>query len=335
MTLRKTGLIVCAGLLAVLLPASFSLVRAWFNDPQTQETESTLSQPFTPAVPMEDVETGTHWASYRDFPTLQKLGYGFVITTVHPKDKQEWTETFDAAQSSGLKLIVGLYPEPYSLVDGKWQISPEGESFLRYAASRASLVKAIFVYNEPLWVNPLTKKNDYCGALSASELRALRTAIRGVWPDAKVYHDLGRPSEYAPGGAQPRSFPCVGDRYADTKGVTDFAGIWFYPFDASGYRKSYALGELRREITYVQTQMQALPIVLAQSFKCDHCRPAYRFPSPEELKDWNCATRALGPYAISWYPWRQSSYDDDLDKHPEAWSMSGPGACRSTPSRSD
>jgi hypothetical protein len=274
------------------------------------------------------VETGTHWAASSDFPTLQRLGYKFVITTVPATDRRQWGETFDAAEQARLQLIVGIWPPPYSLRDGVWTITSEGRAFLNYAASRAGLVKGIFVYNEPYWVNPFTGENDYCGALSATELRELRTTIRRVWSDAKVFHDLGRPSTWAPGGPMPRDFACVGDKYANAEGVADFVGIWYYPFDIGTYRKSYALGELRREIGYVRSKMQAQPIIAAQAFRCLRCGEATRFPTQQELKDWNCATRSLGPYGISWYPWRQASYDDYLSNHPEMWSSTEPAVCQ-------
>jgi hypothetical protein len=273
------------------------------------------------------VETGTHWAALSDFPTLQGLGYQFVITTVHAHDRSEWSKTFDQAQRARLQLIVGLWPPPYALRDGSWTISPDGRAFLSYAASRAELVKGIFVYNEPYWVSPFTGKGDYCGALSAAQLRELRTAIRGVWPEAKIFHDLGRPSTWAPGGPMPRDHPCVGDKYADAEGVADLVGVWYYPFDIGIYRKAYAVGELRREIAYVRTKMKAEPIVAAQAFRCIRCGEATRFPTSQELEDWNCTTRSLGPYGISWYPWRQSSYDDYLANHPEMWSATKSTVC--------
>lgn len=315
-----------AVLLCALSPFSRSFVRNWWENARCTVVlggSELDSQPVDPST----VETGTHWASASDFPTLQHLGYQFVITTVHPTDRREWSETFDAARDAGLQLIVGIWPPPYSLRDGLWTISPEGVAFLHYASSRASLVKGIFVYNEPYWVNPFTGKNDYCGALSSAQLRDLRTTIRKVWPEARIFHDLGRPSTWAPGGPLYRDHPCLANRYADSTGVADLVGIWFYPFSVGEYRKAYALGELRREVAYVRTQMQAQPIIAAQAFKCVRCGEATRLPTLDELRDWNCAVRALGPYGISWYPWRQNTYDDYLSIHAEMWAMTGPGVC--------
>jgi hypothetical protein len=256
------------------------------------------------------------------------LGYTFVITTVDSVDQTEWAKTFQAARDSGLKLIVGLYPPPYRLVGGRWRLGSEGEVFLRHVSSRASLVKGIFVYNEPFWLNPFTGRNDPCGAVSAAQLRELRSTIRGVWPDARIYHDLGRPSDWAPGGVQSQRYPCVGDKYADEKGIADFVGIWFFPFNTGNYLRSEGLAALASEVAYVRNQMQAEPVILEQAFKCHNCGEATRLPTAEELKDWNCATRALSPSAISWYPWRQASYDDYLASHPEMWRMSGPASCQ-------
>lgn len=313
--------------LAGLGLAAVSVAGGWFSATRSEDEQSDRPAPVTWPVNPSAVETGTHWAVSSDFPALQRLGYKFVITTVHADDHPGWAEAFAAAQQARLQLIVGIWPPPYSLRDGVWTISSEGQAFLRYAASRSDLVKAVFVYNEPYWVNPFTGKNDYCGALSAAELRALRTTIRTVWPEAKVFHDLGRPSTWAPGGPMPRDYPCVSDKYAHAEGVADLVGVWYYPFEIGMYRKSYALGELRREIAYVRTEMQAQPIVDAQAFKCVRCGEATRWPTHQELKDWNCATRSLAPYGISWYVWRQSSYDDSLSNHPEMWSSTEPGVC--------
>lgn len=272
------------------------------------------------------VETGTSWAPVGDYPELHQLGYDFVITSV-TADRADWVRTFDAAQAAGLKLIVGMYPPPYRLRHGEWVITRKGIKFLRYAASRAGLVKAIFVFNEPYWINPRTGRSHLCGALSARQLRELRQTIRGVWPEALIYQDLGEPRSWAPGGAQQRDYACVGKRYADQKGVADFVGIWNYPFDSRGYHKSKGLAELNEEIDFVRNQMEAEPIVLAQSFGCAGCSPPAAMPSAEQIRDWNCSVRALGPYALSWYVWQQSSYDDYLVNHPESWEATTAAAC--------
>ena len=271
--------------------------------------------------PVTVAETGTHWAAPADFPALARLGYQFVVVTVDPANPAAWAKPFDAAQAAGLELIVGVHPPPYRLRDGAWTISKEGKAFLEYAASRPSLVKAIFVYNEPYWIDPFTEAKNPCGALSAAQLRGLRSAIRDVWPEARIYHDIGHPSRWAPGGDHPRWQPCIGDKYADATGVADLVGVWAFPFETDGYHRSKALRILRREIDYVRDRMQALPVLANQAFRCRGCGEATRWPTAEELKDWNQATRALGPYAISWYPWRQASYDDYLANHPEMWNL--------------
>ncbi len=275
-----------------------------------------------------NVETGTHWARPAEFPTLRRLGYNFVMAAVDPRNRTEWVKVFDAAEASGLKLIVGAHPPPYSLQKGSWTISDQGQSFLRYAASRAALVKAIFVYNEPYWIDPFTNKSNHCGALSSGQLRDLRVTIRKVWAQALVYHDLGHPSRWAPGGRHRRTTPCIGDKYADATGVADFVGIWTFPFETSGYHKKEALEDMRQETEYVITRMKAQPIIANQAFRCRRCGEATRWPTVEEMKDWNCATRALGPHAVSWYPWRQDSYDDFLANHQEAWESTTSRACQ-------
>ena len=244
-----------------------------------------------------------------------------------PDDRKSWKKTFDAAEAAGLKLSVGLYQEPYRLRNGRWSITAEGKAFLRYAASRASIVKSVFVYNEPYWIHPLTERQHECGALSAKELRLLRNAIRAVWPQALVHHDLGDPSKWAPGGTYARRYPCLGETYADQTGVADLVGIWYYQFVEEGYLRESSLAGLRREIAFVRENMHAEPVVAGQGFRCSHCGEASRWPSAEELKDWNCSLRRLAPHAISWYPWRQDMYEDYLSKHPRLWPLTGAQPC--------
>lgn len=269
----------------------------------------------TPAAP---VETGTHWATPSDYATLHNLGYQFAIVTLGTR-RNVWKDTFDAAEANGLRLIAGLYPPPYSYSAAGWAISSDGVDFLKYAASRPNVMKAVFVYNEPYWVNPFTGATTVCGAISAAGLRGLRSAIRDVWPDARIFHDIGQPGAWAPGGWLQKETRCLAGKYTDATGIADYVGIWSYPFDLNGYHRAESLAILRREIEYVTTQMQAQPIVDMQAFRCDNCGEATRWPTFAEMKDWNAAVRSLAPHAISWYPWRQRSYDDYLANHPEMW----------------
>ncbi len=273
-----------------------------------------------------EIETGTHWADPPDFPTLAKLGYSFVVTTLDPHEREFWEATFDAAEAAGLKLSVGLFQEPYHLDDGQWSITEEGEDFLRFAASRASIVKSVFVYNEPYWIDPFTEQQDPCGALTAEELRGLRDAIREVWPQALVHHDIGTPSKWAPGGSLASQYPCLGEKYADQTGVADLVGIWYYPFAEEGDFRETSLVGLREEVAFVREKMNAEPLVSGQAFRCSDCGEASRVPSAEELLDWHCSLRLLEPHAITWYPWRQARYEDYLSNHPELWPLTRPDA---------
>ena len=97
---------------------------------------------WTAAVLSAQVETGTHWPTVADFPRLKSIGYTFVVTTVDG-NPSNWAATFDAAEQAGLKLIIGVYNPPYTLSNGTWTISSTGQSFIRYAQSRAELVKAL------------------------------------------------------------------------------------------------------------------------------------------------------------------------------------------------
>jgi uncharacterized protein (TIGR03437 family) len=277
------------------------------------------------------IATGTHWADPADFPTLRNLGYSFVILTLPPDEVTVWEETFAAAERNGLQLIAGLYPEPYQHINGKWTITPTGQTFLKFLASRAHLVKGVFVYNEPYWINPLTGRTSACGAASAADLRSLRNVIRSVWPAARIYHDIGHPSLWAPGGSLHASYACIGDKYADATGVADLVGLWHYPFERNTYSRDEGLRTLRAEIEYTRARMGAEPIVLGQSFSCESCGLPF-WPRADDLLDWNCALRTLAPAAISWYVWKQSdAYSDYLSRHPESWLLTTPKACEATP----
>ena len=276
-----------------------------------------------------EVETGTHWPPVADFPQLKSLGYSFVVTTVDG-NPSNWATTFDAAEQSGLKLIIGVYNPPYALSNGTWTISPMGQSFIRYAQSRSALVKALFVFNEPYWVDPWTYRTNLCGQISATDLRSLRTEIRKLWPAAKIFHDIGAPQAWAPGGAVHRENACIGNKYADQNGVADLVGVWFYPFERTGYLRAEGLAAMGGAMQFTKTKMGAEALLDAQSFRCRNCGEASRFPTAAELKDWNCALRELQPNAISWYVWRQNLYDDYLANYPSLWPSTSPAACRGT-----
>ena len=273
------------------------------------------------------VETGTHWAAPGDFVTLKSIGYDFAVTAV-TNSPANWKNTLDAAEQAGIRLIVGLTDHShYRLVGDNWTISAAGEAFIRYAASRPALVKALFLFNEPYWVDPWTGRTSTCGVLSALQLRNLRTAVREIWPGALVYHDLGAPSYWAPGGQVNRDYPCIGNKFADQRGVADIAGVWFYPFETSGYRKDRGIAVLRGEVDFVRRQMGAEPLIAGQAFICRACEEATRWPAAEELQDWNCALRGLNPQAISWYVWKQDLYNDYLSNHPDHWGRTTAASC--------
>ncbi|MBY0505757.1 MAG: hypothetical protein K2X03_17715 [Bryobacteraceae bacterium] len=276
------------------------------------------------------VETGTHWPGVSDFPRLKSLGYSFVVTTVDG-NPNNWATTFDAADRAGLKLIIGIYNPPYTLSNGIWTITPTGQSFIRYAQSRSALVKALFVFNEPYWVDPWTYRTSLCGQVSAADLRTLRTEIRKLWPEAKIFHDIGAPQSWAPGGEVNRENACIGNKYADQTGVADFVGVWYYPFETNGYLKTQALAAMRASLEFTKTRMGAETVFDAQAFRCRNCGgEASRFPTAAEIKDWNCALRELQPHAISWYVWRQNLYDDYLANYPALWPNTSPSACGGT-----
>jgi hypothetical protein len=276
------------------------------------------------AVPVH--MTGTHWGEPADMRHYKRLGYEFAVRAVDPRNPREWRRELDAAKANGLKLLIGAHPEPYSLVAGRWTISQAGVRLLRYLRSRSKLVLALFVYNEPYWVNPFTGRTDPCGALSARRLRSLRTTIREVWPGAQIYHDIGRPSQWAPGGSLHEQYPCIGDKYANAAGVADYVGAWYFPFRESGYRRSEGLAVLARETAHITRHMRAKTVWLTQAHAC--CEDLV-WPSNAELVNWNCAVRSALPRGslVSWYPWRQEEYEDYLAHHPEQWRLTKRSAC--------
>ena len=273
------------------------------------------------------VESGAHWANPKDFAELKRLGHQFAVVSLD-RNQDHWREVFDAAEAAGIRLIPGLHPYPYRLDNGHWEIEPAGRQFIQYARERSTLVKALFVFNEPYWVDPATGDNSPCGAFSAAELRELRNEIHRAWPKAAIYHDLGRPSLWAPGGSMERDYRCVGNRYADATGIADFAGIWYYPVNRGAeYRREELVRSIREEVAYVSQSMKAEPIVLGQAFRCDQCADATRMPNVDEIRDLNCTLRWIAPQAISWYSWRLPGYPDSLANHRELWEATGPRGC--------
>jgi hypothetical protein len=271
--------------------------------------------------------TGAHWGGSSDLITLKRIGYDFHIQSVNPNDPASWRSALATAQRHGMKLIISAFPEPYSYANGEWTISRAGVRLLRYLERRSSLVLALFVYNEPYWVDPFTRQTTPCGALSAAQLRALRAKIRTVWRGAKIYHDIGRPSEWAPGGELSRHYPCIGNKYANATGVADYVGAWYYPFRDGGYRKRQGLATLRRESRYIRNSMGAVTVWLNQA----HAGWGdLTWPSSREILDWNCSTRSALPSGslISWYVWRQRNYRDYLAAHPRQWRLTTAAACR-------
>ena len=45
-----------------------------------------------------------------------------------------------------------------------------------------------------------SRHHQFLRRYSAAQLRQLRTQIQAIWPGAKIYHDIGQPSAWAPGG---------------------------------------------------------------------------------------------------------------------------------------
>ena len=275
------------------------------------------------------IDLGVHWPDLEDYAQLSSLDLDFAITTLAPDDTDRWTEVFDAADSAGIRLIVGLFPEPYQFVNGRWVISTEGVAFLRFAAARAKTMKALFVFSEPYWIDPATRETNICGAVAADDLRALRVEIQRVWPGAEIFHDIGAPLDWTPGRELATNNPCIGNKFANQRGVADLVGVSQHrhlagtPFDIEAN-----LASIGEQAAYVRDQMGAEVLIGLQTFSCGDCNvPPHRLPSPAELFAWQCAIRSLAPQSISFYPWRLDEFDQVLSGRPELWPMLLPTGC--------
>ena len=253
-----------------------------------------------------------HWPNNNEYQTLKAAGYDFAVVTFQPGDNTTAAARLNAAAQAGIKLIIGMYPEPYTYSGGRWTISSAGQSSLNFLESRQLEIMGLFVFNEPYWVDGYT----------AQQLRDLRTAIRVVWPGAPVYHDLGQPSCWRTGGL------CDGGPAWDNQaGVCDLCGIWDYPFQSSGYQKTRALSALATETAFVANNIGGKSVWLNQSHSATCCGLVY--PTDTQIRDWNCSARGAAPAGthFSWYVWRQSIYPDYLANHSSQWPLTIASAC--------
>ena len=184
---------------------------------------------------------------------------------------------------------------------------------LNYFESRQDEILALFTFNEPYWTM----------GQSAAMLRDLRTRIKEVWPGAPVYHDIGWPSGWTSNSSD--GFANGSTKWDDQSGVADFVGVWHYPFETSGYKKTEGIARLKKECDFVTQKMGAKPMFLGQSHSVVSFGMAW--PTDQQLDDWNKSIRTeLKAYPgtmISWYTWREGSgtYDDYLVNHPNQWKL--------------
>jgi hypothetical protein len=302
------------------------------SPPSALSSPRPSSPPSASSAPAGAIHTGTHFADVSELSTLKTIGYDFVVLEFgRDDDPSSWRQGLEKAKQSGMMLIAGLWPPPYTRNrDGTWTIQPQGVAFLNQLKAFEATVMAVFVYNEPYSSDPNPHgQQSRCGFYSAADLRELRTQIQRVWPGARVYHDLGDPSTWAPSGDWwSHNQRCIGNKYADQSGVADYVGLFDYPFGLNGkYTKEESLKMLRHEIDFVNRSMQpAKAVVLGQSFAS---RPdGSSWPTKEQMRDWNCALRQLRVDYLSWYPWRQEGrYEDYLAKHRDYWSLTVASAC--------
>jgi len=290
-----------------------------------------LLAPRVPAGSRHPPRVGTHWAAPNDFAQLESIGYSFAVMTVDAGDRNAWRAALDSAEAHGIQVIIGPWPPPWHLqVDKTWHFERRGVEFLNYLAARPGQVLAVFGFNEPYWTGP-EEGTHPCGFYSADDLRRLRTAMRAVWPQAKVYHDLGEPSAWAPRGTWWHQMGnCLGDKYRDQSEIADYVGVWAYPFDTRRSSVGQSLEVLGREIEYIRESMRpAVPVVLGQAFGSRQA--GLYFPGATQMLEWNCALRELGADFVSWYAWKQDLYDDMLCRHPENWPATVTQDCSQVP----
>ena len=274
-------------------------------------------------------KTGIYFAVPSEYELLASLGMEFVVTLVAPSDLAGAAERFDAAEAAGIQLVTGMYafggPQAYTLSAGNWTLSAAAETMLNYMESRKELVFSFFGFNEPYYIHFDTGVEDPNGAQSADELRAFRATLQGYWPDIKIWHDLGYPSEWAPGGSV--WTPGVGNKFADQTNMTDFPGVFEYPFQAT-YQRAQAIARVNKEINFCLSSMRpARPSLLAQSF----VELGHPWPNTTDFLDWNCTMRTILPTeaVIGWYTWEIGGlYDSDLHEHPEDWGKLLATACQ-------
>ena len=298
-------------------PHTYSVARA------TEEPMESTVFPAPPAPVPAAFMSGGHFVPVADYPTVAGLGWKFILDDCY--SVADARVKCDAAKANGLKLIVGPYPKPYSLngqqgTGATWTISTVGQDIIRYLASRSEVL-ALFVYNEPYWINPLGGGSSANGTIPIADLRSLRTAIRAVAP-IPVYHDIGIPAAWAPGGWLWAAHSGIGNKYADQSGIADYVGCWEYPFRQDGsYAKQKSLDALKREAAFVTGKMGARPVWLMQT----HGSPAegVRYPADGELADYVRACRAGFPAdaLMSFYTWGKSGLygSSILSAHPSQW----------------
>ena len=299
-------------------------------DGNTAYTDVTVTVSNILTAPVVPVQTGMYFAPLDKFRELKKACYDYVVTDVYVNDSAQWKTFLDSAEATGLQLILGVNtggPQAYEKVNGVLGLTSDGVKLIEYLKTRSKLIKAFFVYNEPYWIDEFTYVNDGCGATSIADLRSVRTAIQKIWPEAKIYNDIGTPAWWATGGQGWNWTPCLAanDPYIDQTGIADYVGLWNYPFYKTGYDKTNAIEQLKYEINYVLTSMApAQPILLGQSFAQD----PNVMPSLTEILDWNAALRSLPSVGVSWYVWDQAPlYTDGLVNHPTYWPLLGDEKC--------
>jgi hypothetical protein len=253
------------------------------------------------------------------------------------------TADLAVASAAGIKLVVGLWPPPYTLNsdNATWTISALGNTFLQNLAANSSSVLGVYVFNEPYYTGSGNSQNA-CGVYSAAQLAQLRTQIQAVWGGAKIYQDIGDPTAWIPGGSVWQS--CVGNKYAVQTNVADYVGIWYYPFSsANAYGSAAVTTFVNRVAPYVKNSMSpAVPVFLAQSFAAGSGSAgdgsSAIMPTAANMKSLNCTLRTLLPTGsmISWYVWIQAGYTDYLKNHSELWPDAPASACGTsmTPQRS-
>ena len=169
----------------------------------------------------------------RSYSQLKSIGYGFGVTTVAPGDVPGRSRSpmppkrrHQAHHRSRHCSSVHIPAVRADTLMATWTISTAGSIRPQLPQeSRVGHRRRSSASTSRTGSGPGTGSPSSCGVSPPRSLRNLRTQIQAIWPGAKIYHDIGWPSDWAPGGDLYNAYSCIGNKYADQTGVADYVGV--------------------------------------------------------------------------------------------------------------